>query len=447
MYKNTEHITEIIGFGSDGEGIAKPDGFTVFVPGAVKGDIAKILIVKEKKNYGYGKLLEVIEPSPLRTTPRCEVFQKCGGCSMQSVEYSYQLEYKKNKVLDALVRIGGFSGAKIDSVTGSNPCYNYRNKAQFPVTVIDGEVCAGFYAPHSHRVVVPEACSLQDVRTNEVVGAVCKWATDNGIDIYDEETASGNLRRICMRTGKDEAVLVLVAKKSLPSTEILVDAITEKFPFVKGIVVNINPDRTNNVYGDRDKVIYGVPYIIDNVGEVKYKVHYKSFYQVNPCTTRLLYEKALELAALDKEKTVFDLYCGTGSISLFLAPKAKKVIGIEIVEDAVKNAKENAELNGIDNTEFYCGPAEDVAPKLIRNGEKADVVVLDPPRKGCDEKLLSSIAEMKPERIVYVSCDPATMARDTKYLCQNGYILKEVHVFDQFPQTSHVECCVLLCRT
>ena len=444
MYKNTEHITEIVAFGADGEGIAKPDGFTVFVPGAVKGDIARILIIKEKKNFGYGKLLEVIEPSPLRTEPRCDVYQKCGGCSMQSVEYSHQLEYKKNKVLDCLIRIGGFSEAKIDSVTGSNPCYNYRNKAQFPVTVIDGEVRAGFYAPHSHRVVVPKSCSLQDERTNAVVNAVCKCATDNGIDVYDEETTTGNFRRICMRIGKCEAVLVLVAKKSLPSTEALVDIITENFPFVKGIVININPNRTNNVYGDRDKVIYGVPHIIDNVGEIKYKVHYKSFYQVNPYTTKLLYEKALSLADLNKEKTVFDLYCGTGSISLFLAQKAKKVIGIEIVEDAVKNAKENAELNGITNTEFFCGAAEDVAPKLIRSGEKADTVVLDPPRKGCDEKLLSSIAGMKPERIVYVSCDPATMARDVKYLCENGYILKEAHVFDQFPQTSHVESVALL---
>ena len=294
-------------------------------------------------------------------------------------------------------------------------------------------------------MVVPDGCSLQDERTNQVVNTVCKWAIDNGIDVYDEETATGNLRRICMRIGKNEAVLILVAKKSLPFTESLVDTITEKFPFVKGIVININPDKTNNVYSDKDKVIYGVPHIIDSIGNIKYKVHYKSFYQVNPYTTKLLYEKALQLADLDREKTVFDLYCGTGSISLFLAQKAKKVIGIEIVEDAVKNAKENTELNSITNAKFYCGAAEDVAPKLIRSGEKADVVVLDPPRKGCEEKLLFSIAGMKPERIVYVSCDPATMARDAKFLCENGYSLKETHVFDQFPQTSHVECCLLLC--
>lgn len=447
MYKNKEYITEILDFGTEGEGIAKPDGFTVFVPSAVKGDLARILIVKEKKNYGYGKLLEVIEPSPLRTEPRCDVFHKCGGCTMQSIFYAEQLEFKKNRVLEALRRIGGFEDACISSVTGSDPCYNYRNKAQFPVTEADGKVCAGFYAPHSHRVVVPAACSLQDERTNEVVRAVCDWATENGIDVYNEETATGNLRRICMRTGKTEAVLVLVAKKNLPCTESLVDMITEKFSFVKGIVININPDKTNNVYGERDKVIYGTPYIIDSIGDIKYKVHYKSFYQVNPYTTRLLYEKAVELASLDSTKTAFDLYCGTGSISLFLAKKAKKVIGIEIIPDAVQNAKENAELNGIVNTDFYCGAAEDVAPMLIGEGERADVVVLDPPRKGCDEKLINAIGKMQPERIVYVSCDAGTMSRDAKAFREFGYTLTTVHVFDQFPHTPHVECVVRLCRT
>ncbi len=446
MYKNTEHITEIVAFGSDGEGIAKPDGFTVFVPGAVKGDLARILIVKEKKNYGYAKLLEVIKPSPMRTEPLCDVFQKCGGCSMQSIDYKHQLEYKKNKVLDALKRIGGFENAQIDSVSGSDPCYHYRNKAQFPITQTIEGIKAGFYAPHSHRVVVPTECVLQDKRTNAVVNAVCRWATQNGISAYNEESGAGILRRICLRTGKDEAVLVLVAKKNLPCTESLTEKITGEFPFIKGIVININPDRTNNVYGERDKVVYGKPYIIDNIGSIKYKVHYKSFYQVNPYTTKLLYEKALSLADLNESQTVFDLYCGTGSISLFLAKKAKKVIGIEIVEDAVKNAKENAELNGITNAEFFCGAAEEVAPALIKNGEVADVVVLDPPRKGCEEKLLKAISEMEPQRIVYVSCDSATMARDAKYLSQNGYSLKEAHVFDQFPQTAHVESVILLLR-
>lgn len=446
MYKNTEHITPIVAFGADGEGIAKPEGYTVFVPSAVKGDLARILIVKEKKHFGYGKLLEVIEPSPLRTEPKCDVFEKCGGCTMQSVAYEHQLEYKSGKVRDALRRIGGFEDAKIASVTGSDPCYHYRNKAQFPVVQTSGGIKAGFYAPHSHWVVVPMECVLQDRRTNAVVNAVCHWANDNAISVYDEESGKGNLRRICMRCGKEEAVLVLVAKKNLPCTQSLVERITMEFPFVKGIVVNINADRTNNVYGERDTVIYGEPYIYDSIGDIRYKVHYKSFYQVNPYTTRLLYEKALALAAPDKSQTVFDLYCGTGSISLFLAKNAKKVIGIEIVEDAVENARENARLNDISNAEFFCGAAESLAPQLIKDGARADVVVLDPPRKGCDEALLRAIVDMKPERVVYVSCDPATMARDAKYLCEFGYSLEETHVFDQFPMTSHCEVVVRLCR-
>ncbi len=446
MYKNTEHIVPVIAFGNDGEGICKIDSFTVFVPNAVKGDLAKILIIKEKKSYGYGKLLEIVEPSPLRSAPVCDIFGKCGGCSMQGVSYEAQLDYKKNKVLEALRRIGGFRDAEITSVTGSEPCLNYRNKAQFPVVQTDEGIKAGFYAPHSHRVVVPSECALQDKRINEIVSFVCDWANEMGIRAYDEVAKRGLLRRICVRCGKDEAVVVLVATKRLPYIETLPAKLTEKFPFVKGIVININKDETNTIYGEKDIVIFGEPYIIDSIGNIKYKVHYRSFYQVNPYTTALLYDKALELASLGGSETVYDLYCGTGSISLFLAKKAREVIGIEIIPDAVENAKENARLNDIENVQFYCGKAEEVAPQLIKEGKIADTVVLDPPRKGCDEALLSAIAEMNPEKIVYVSCDCATMARDAKFLAEKGYNLKEAHVFDQFPHTSHVECVVRLCR-
>ena len=365
---------------------------------------------------------------------------------MQSVCYDGQLEYKKDKVLQALKRIGGFEDVEINSVTGSDPCYRYRNKAQFPVSFTDGKVTAGFYAPHSHRVVENSDCPLQDNRTNAVVNAVCDWANDNKISVYNEETKKGLLRKICVRIGKDEGVLVLVSAGKIPHTDALVKVITEKFPFVKGIVINYNHKPTNNMYGEKDEIIFGVPYIYDNIGDIKYKIHYKSFYQVNPYTTKLLYEKALCLASPDKDKTLFDLYCGGGTISLFLAKEAKRVIGIEIVEDAVKNAKENAELNGISNAEFYCGEAEVIAPRMIADGTTADIVVVDPPRKGCGEKLLSAIGEMKPERLVYVSCDCATMARDAKILREYGYKLNEVHVFDQFPMTGHVETVALLCK-
>ncbi len=444
MYKNTEHTVRIEDFGTEGEGICKIDGYTVFVPSAVKGDLAKILIIKENRSFGYGKLIEVIEPSPIRTEPICPVFSKCGGCSMQAVSYAAQLEHKKDKVLQVLRRIGGFENAEITSVTGSSPYYNYRNKAQFPVAMINGKVTAGFYAPHSHRVVESENCPLQDERTNSVVRAVCDWANDNNVSVYNEETKKGLLRKICVRIGKTEGVLVLVSAGKLPCSDSLTKVITAKFPFIKGIVINYNNKPTNNMYGEKDETVFGVPYIYDNIGDIKYKIHYKSFYQVNPYTTKLLYEKALEVASPDKTKTVFDLYCGGGTISLFLAKEAKSVIGIEIVEDAVKNAKENAELNFITNAEFYCGEAEVVAPRIIADGTKADIVVVDPPRKGCEEKLLSSIGKMCPERLVYVSCDSATMARDAKILREYGYVIKEVHVFDQFPMTGHVECVVLL---
>ncbi len=446
MYKNTEHITRILSFGADGEGIAKIDGFTVFVPSAVKGDLARILIIKEKKSYGYGKLLEIIEPSPLRTVPVCDIFGKCGGCSMQSVSYENQLEYKREKVLEALRRIGGFKDAKIDSVTGSAPCFNYRNKAQFPVISTSEGIKAGFYAPHSHRVVVPEECALQDRRINEIASAVCSWANEFKISAYDEKSGKGILRRICVRCGKNEAVAILVATKKLPFTEALTEKLTENFPYIKGIFININKGATNTIYGEKDIPVFGEPFIIDSIGDISYKVHYRSFYQVNPYTTKLLYEKALSLAGCTGRETVFDLYCGTGSISLFLAKRAKSVIGIEIIPSAVENAVENARLNNIENAQFYCGKAEEVAPELIKDGVRADIVVLDPPRKGCEESLLRAISDMAPQKIVYVSCDCATMARDAKFLSGNGYSLKETHVFDQFPHTSHVETVALLMR-
>ena len=439
MYKNTKHTVEIIDFGTDGEGICRIDGYTVFVPSAVKGDIAEILVVKENKSYGYGKLIEVKTPSPLRTNATCPVFGKCGGCSMQSVSYIGQLEYKKEKVLSALKRIGGFENTLVETVTPSPFEYRYRNKAQYPTADTSGNIEIGFYAPHSHRVVKALPCALLDERINTIAENVVLWANENNVPCYREESGKGILRRICVRVGKDEAVLVLVCTKKPKSTDLLIKLTEEKFPFVKGIVINYNPKRTNTVYGENDDVIFGVPYIYDFIGDIKYKIHYKSFYQVNPYTTELLYEKALSLASINEDSTVFDLYCGCGTISLFLAKKAKKVIGIEIVPEAVKNAQENAAINNIDNAFFYCGEAEVIAPRLIKDGVKADAVVVDPPRKGCDIKLLNSIVQMKPNRVVYVSCDAATMARDAKILCQNGYELKEVHVFDQFPQTSHTE--------
>ena len=446
MYKNTEHTKVIEAMTSEGSGIARIDGYTVFIPGAITGDTARFLVVKENKKYGFGKLLEIITPSPNRTEPECATFSKCGGCTLSAMKYSAQLEFKRKKVYDALVRIGGFTDIGDVDIIPSSPCYGYRNKAQFPVSEFNGEIKAGFYAPHSHRVVPTEYCALSSARTNEILNSCVEWFNKNNIEAYNEITKKGTLRHICIRSGKTETMLVFVATKPIKNISHLASFLADKYSEICGIIENYNADDTNVIYGTSDKIIYGKPYIIDTIGTLKYKIHYKSFYQVNPYTTLPLYEKALELSGADETKTVFDLYCGGGTISLFLAQKAKSVIGIEIVEEAIQNARENAMLNNIKNAEFYCGAAEDVAPKIIKEGIKADIVVLDPPRKGCDEKLLKAVGEMNPERIVYVSCDCATMARDAKFLTEYGYAPTYVIAADQFPQTAHVEAVMLLCR-
>ena len=444
MYKNTEHVLDITDFTGDGSGIARLDGYAIFVPGGIPGDTLKVRIVKELKNYAFGKIIEIIKPSQIRVAPRCEAHGKCGGCSMQAVSYEGQLEFKRKKVQDAIQRIGGFENVCVDTIISGKSACNYRNKAQYPVASDGTELYAGFYAPHSHRVVRADECMLQDKRITEIVNAVTDWANKNGISAYDEQTHRGILRHICVRAGKEEAILTIVTTSHIKYPETLTDMITERFPYVKGIVESINKDVTNVIYGKKERILFGVPYIYDRIGEMKYKVHYKSFYQVNSQTTELLYQKALEFASPDKNTSVFDLYCGTGTISLFLASYAKKVIGIEIVPEAVADAKENAVLNNIDNAEFYCGAAESVAPKLIANGETADIVVLDPPRKGCDDALIRAIGGMKPQKIVYVSCDCATMARDAKKLSEYGYGIAKAVACDQFPYTAHVETVALL---
>ncbi len=446
MYKNTEHTKIIDAMTSDGSGIARIDGYTVFIPGAITGDTVRFLVVKENKKYGFGKMLEIINPSPDRVAPECATFSKCGGCTLQAMDYNAQLEFKRKKVYDAITRIGGFTNIKDVDIIPSSPCYGYRNKAQYPVCDFNGEIKAGFYAPHSHRVVPTDFCALSSNRSNEIINSCIEWFNKNNIRAYNEITKKGTLRHICVRSGKSETMLVFVTTKPIKNISALCTFLTDKYSEISGIVENYNKEDTNVIYGTNDKIVFGRPYIIDNIGSLKYKIHYKSFYQVNPYTTLPLYEKALELSGADETKTVFDLYCGGGTISLFLAQKAKAVIGIEIVEEAIINARENAELNKIKNVEFYCGAAEEVAPKLIKEGKKADVVVLDPPRKGCDEKLLNAVGEMKPERIVYVSCDPSTMARDAKLLSEYGYTPTYVTAVDQFPQTAHCEAICALQR-
>ena len=444
--KNDKLILTVTSVGSEGEGIARrDDGYTLFVPGAVPGDKAEILVLKENKSYGYGKLLRIVEPSPKRVEAVCPVFGKCGGCTMLTTDYTFQLELKTRRVKDALERLGGLNVPVADCVP-SEPSLGYRNKAQYPVSEKDGRLTAGFYAPHSHRVVASDGCALQKPIITEIVNYAASEADRLGISAYDEESGKGCLRHIYIRAGADEAMVVIIAAYEDKKIAALGAAIKKKYPDLAGIVLNINPKRTNLILGEKQKILFGRDYIIDKIGDVSYKIHYKSFYQVNPSTTKKLYDKAAKYCALTGTETVFDLYCGAGTIGLYLAKNAGKIIGVEIVPEAVENARENAEMNGITNAEFHCGKAEEVCPRLIIAGEKADVVVIDPPRKGCEESLLRAAAGMEPKRIVYVSCNPATFARDCKLLAELGYELREVTPFDQFPHTPHVEAVGLLGR-
>lgn len=433
----------------DGSGVAKHDGYTVFVKGAVIGDECKIEITKRNKTYGFGKLLEVIKPSPSRVEPVCNAFRECGGCTLLHTDYETQLKIKRETVYNALTRIGGFEDITVHETTPSVPNLNYRNKSQYPVGGSTGAVKIGFYAPRSHNVVNSEFCAIENTDSRIILNAFRTWMEKYSIAPYNEEKHSGTIRHIYSRVGESIMIVIVSRTREIDHLDKLKQMLLslELSRPIGGIVVNINSQKTNTILGKYDYTVFGEKFIYAKIDDITYKVNYKSFFQVNPYTTNLLYKKALELCDLKGEETVFDLYCGIGTISLFLAKKAKKVIGIEIVPEAIEDAKENAKINNIDNALFYCGAAEDVCPPLIKAGEKADIVVVDPPRKGCDEKLLDAIGKMKPEKIVYVSCNVATLARDAKILHEKyGYDMKEAFPFDQFPHSTHVECVAQLCR-
>ena len=433
----------------DGSGVAKNDGYTVFVKGAVLGDECKIQITKANKNYGFGKILEIVTPSPHRVTPRCPSFKDCGGCTLLHTDYAQQLKIKQDTVFNALTRLGGFEGIKVHETVPSTPSFNYRNKSQYPVSGKIGKVKIGFFAPRSHTVIDTSSCAIENESSRIIIDTFRKWMEKYSIAPYNEEKHTGTIRHIYSRIGESIMVVIVSRTREIEHLDKLKDMLL-KLKLSKpigGIVVNINSQKTNTILGKYDYSVYGEKFIYAKIKDITYKVNYKSFFQVNEFTTPLLYQKALDLCGLKGNETVFDLYCGIGTISLFLAQKAKKVIGVEIVPEAIEDAKENAKLNNIDNAEFYCGASEEICPALIKAGEKADIVVVDPPRKGCDEKLLDAIGKMNPQKIVYVSCNVATLARDAKFLREKyGYEMNEAFPFDQFPHSMHVECCVLLCR-
>ncbi len=447
--KNKLYEMKIDALGSNGEGIGRIEGYTMFVEGALPEEKVKILAVKVRKNFGYGKLLEILEPSPERREPVCPVAKQCGGCQLQHLSYDGQLAYKTKEVQDDLERIGGIKNIKVKPALGMDDPWRYRNKAQFPVGKGKEGCSIGFYAKRSHRIIDTEKCFLQNECNDEILLIIRNFLNEFQISLYDEETHQGLVRHILTRIGKNSGeimVCIVINGKKLPHSDILVKRL-KNIDGIVSIVLNVNKEKTNVILGSKIISLWGKDTITDSIDGIQFEISPLSFYQVNPIQTEVLYKKALELADLTGEETVLDLYCGIGTISLFFARKAKKVFGVEIVPEAIADARKNAERNNITNVEFRVGAAEEVIPRLYdENGMKADIVVVDPPRKGCDEKLLQTILKMQPKKIVYVSCNPATLARDLKILADGGYAAREVQPVDQFCHSTHVEVVCLLSK-
>lgn len=457
--KNDILEVEIIDLGITGEGIGKVDGYALFVKDTVIGDVVKVKIMKAKKNYAFAKLVEIVKPSPNRVEPLCPVARSCGGCQLQAMNYQEQLRFKADKVFNNIKRIGGIEDFDMKPIMRMDEPFYYRNKAQFPVGKNkDGKIVTGFYAGRTHSIIEMDSCMLglrvdgQDLN-QQVMDIVKAYMVAEGVEPYDEVTHKGLVRHVLIRIGKATSqvmVCVVINGKGLPNSQLLVDKLME-VSGMADISLSVNHEKNNVIMGTEIINLYGPGYIEDYIGDVKFRISPLSFFQVNPVQTEKLYSKALEYAGLTGNETVWDLYCGIGSISLFLAKNAKKVIGVEIIPEAIEDAKVNAQINGIENAEFLVGAAEDVVPKYFEEHKsetecRPDVIVVDPPRKGCDEKLLETMVQMAPERIVYVSCDSATLARDLKWLSEKGYKLVEATPCDMFGQTVHVETVCLLSK-
>ena len=450
LSKNKEYIVDIVDIGQGGVGIGKYEGFTVFVDGGLVQDKIKVKITKSKKNYAVGDIVEIIEKSPFRVERKCsESLRQCGGCQIQELDYQKQLDVKTNEVKQVISRIGKLDDVVIHDTLGMEHPFRYRNKAQFPIQKKDNMPVIGFYKKKSHDLISTDECIIQHEVNDKIIKIIKTYIRAYNVSIYDEKTHKGLLRHLVTKVGftTGEVMIVLVANgKKLPYLKELASVLKENIPGFKTLVVNVNTQKTNVILGKENIVAYGDGMIRDYIGELVFEISPLSFFQVNPLQTEVLYNKALEYANLGENDTVFDIYCGIGTISLFLAQKAKKVYGIEIVEDAIKDAKRNAKINNMDNVEFYVGKAEEVVPKMYKEGKRANVVVVDPPRKGCDEKVLDTIVSMEPDRVVYVSCNPSTLARDLAYLNERGYKCHEIQHVDMFPHSVHVENVAWLSR-
>ena len=461
IQKNQIFTVKITDMGTDGEGIGhledsdalSGNGYTLFVKDAVLGDTVLAKVVKPKKGYAFARLEEVLEPSPDRVEPVCAYARQCGGCQLQAVSYEKQLAFKDRKVKNNLIRIGGFAPDFVEKImeapVGMEHPFHYRNKAQFPVGMDkNGRLIAGFYAGRTHTIIENRDCALGVAENKIVLDIVLNFCTEKKISVYDETTGKGLLRHVLIRKGFSTGqimVCLILNGSSFAAEQELADRLFEKVPGMTSFSVNSNTERTNVIMGSKTRTIRGKDRIEDTIGGLVFTISPQSFYQVNPVQTENIYSQALSYAGLTGNETVWDLYCGIGTISLFLARQAKQVYGVEIVPQAIDDARQNAVRNGIDNAKFYVGKAEEVLPHLYETeGIFADVIVVDPPRKGCDEECLNTILKMRPKRLVYVSCDSATLARDLKYLCSQGYELKCGRAFDNFPMGGHVETVIMM---
>ena len=453
MEKNQEFIVTIEDMNEDGAGVGKVDGYIWFVKDAVIGDVVRVKAMKMKKSYGFARLMEVMEPSGSRVIPSCPVARQCGGCQLQAMSYEEQLKFKERKVMNNLIRIGKFAEDEIHMlpIMGMEEPWRYRNKAQFPFGKDkDGNVIAGFYAGRTHAIVEAEDCLLGVEENREILDIVKQFMKEMKIEPYDELSHKGLVRHVLIRKGfktGEIMVCMVINGNKLPGKERLVEMLTggDGVKGMTSISYSVNQEKTNVIMGKEIVNLYGPGYITDYIGNVKYQISPLSFYQVNPVQTERLYGTALEYAGLTGNEIVWDLYCGIGTISLFLAQKAKKVYGVEIVPQAIEDARRNAEINGIHNAEFFVGKAEEVLPEQFeKNHVYADVIVVDPPRKGCDAVCLDTILKMRPERVVYVSCDSATLARDLRYLADGGYVVERGRCCDMFPGTVHVESVIMM---
>lgn len=448
--KNTYYEVNCVDISHEGIGICKLENYPIFVPGLLVGEQAKIKVIKVKGRMAFGRLIELLQASPQRIEPPCPIYQQCGGCQVQHLSLEGQKQMKQARVQQAFERIGGFETIKVHEVQAMEEPWYYRNKAQVPLGKdTNGQIVAGFYRRHTHDIIPMTNCLIQNQANNDLLTRTVALLNEYNCSVYDENTHTGNLRHLLVRHGyyTNEQMLVFITREpKMRHVEQIAQQLQQEFPQLVSVMQNINPDKTNVILGQITKLVAGRSYIEDYIGDVKFNISAQSFFQVNPVQMQVLYQQAADLAGLTGMETVLDVYCGIGTIGLFLAKQAKQVYGVEIVPQAIEDAQANAKRNNITNATFVCEDASIMMHKWHETGMQADVVVLDPPRKGCDERLLASLVELAPEKIVYIACDVATQARDAKYLAAHGYKIKEVYPVDMFGQTYHIESVMLLTR-